>query len=190
MQENTKKHLNHNSMFILLIIVLCITGLVVLAATWIGFRNYIDGVFAIRGALLWLDDFPYLGTTHWELRHPFILSVASSILMFGTNEISVLAPNVVAYLVIIIITMSIFHIYGHTALGLLTSLIFLSVPVFSFSATTIFPGIIELLLVISSLVIFLLSISREKPGWIPFFLAGLLGGFAFTTRETSIRFGN
>ena len=186
MQENTKKHFNRHYLFLLLVIVLSIIGLVVVATSWIGFRNYIDGVFTIRGALLWLDEFPYLGTTHWELRHPFVLSVASSIFIFGTNELSILAPNIIAYLAIIIITMSLFYKYGSTAPGFLASLIFLSIPVFSFSATTIFPGMIEFLFILSSVVLFFLSIAREKPGWVAFFLAGLLGGLAFTTRETSI----
>jgi hypothetical protein len=186
MQENMKYHFNDRYLFLLLIIVLSLLGLTLVAVSWIGFRNYPDGIFAIRAALLWLNEFPYLGTTHWELRHPHVLSMALSILISGTNELSVLAPNIAAYLMILIITLSIFHKNGYTALGIMASIFLLSVPLFCFSATTVFPDVFELLLVLSSIVLFYSSISREKPGWIAFFLAGLLGGFAFTTRETSI----
>ncbi len=46
---------------------------------WVGYLGYVDDDFAIKAAQGWINSFPYLGQTHWELRHPLVLSIAISI---------------------------------------------------------------------------------------------------------------
>ncbi len=182
---NNRSSHDPNRLLPLIYLLLIIATLLVIAFNWIGFRNYIDGALSIRGATLWLNHFPYLGTTHWELRHPYILAIAGAISAFGLNEASVLIPSILSLLAIAIITLAYFTRYNQVYLGITSWLILLSVPVFVFAASTLFSDILETLLILSSVLLFISSLTTQNHNWPQIFIAGLLGGLAYTTRETS-----
>ncbi len=182
--DNRSLHYSVRSL-ILIYLLLVVTTTLVIALNWIGFRNYIDGALSIRGAMQWLHHFPYLGTTHWELRHPYILAITGAISIFGLNELSVLIPSILSLLAIAAITLAFFIRYGHIYLGVICWLILLSIPVFVFAGSTIFSAILETLLILSSVLLFASSLPTQNHNWPQIFIAGLLGGLAYTTRETS-----
>lgn len=45
--------------------------------------------------MIWRDSPPYLGDTHWALRHIFVLPMAASFKLFGANEFTATLPNIV-----------------------------------------------------------------------------------------------
>ena len=47
-----------------------------------------------RAAIAWTEQGFYLGDTHWSLRHPFVLPMAASFLIFGVSEFSATIPNI------------------------------------------------------------------------------------------------
>ena len=42
----------------------------------------------IRAALVWAEEGPTLGETHWALRYPIVLPVAAAFRLFGPSEIA------------------------------------------------------------------------------------------------------
>jgi uridine phosphorylase len=48
---------------------------ILLATFWVGFIAS-DDIFYIQGARGWIDGFPFVGKSHWELRHTITLPLA------------------------------------------------------------------------------------------------------------------
>src|SRR5262245_5810108 len=58
--------------------VILIVALIMLDLAWVGYVGTDDQSYA-RGALGWLYTFPYVGDTHWALRHPIVIPLALSL---------------------------------------------------------------------------------------------------------------
>jgi 4-amino-4-deoxy-L-arabinose transferase-like glycosyltransferase len=66
----------------------------------------------IDAALRWQDG-PWLGDTHWSLRHLFVLPMAASFTLFGSSEAAAIIPNIVYAGLTVAITWT----YGRRHLG-------------------------------------------------------------------------
>jgi hypothetical protein len=84
-----------SNLFIILVI-----GVVMLNVAWVGYVGSDDHSYA-RGALGWLDQFPYVGKNHWTLRHTVVIPVAVSLAVFGMREISLGLPSALLFLLIL-----------------------------------------------------------------------------------------
>lgn len=169
--------------FVLLVCLLFAAA--ILGLYWIGYRGYADEIFLIRGALGWLEAFPYVGTTHWELRHPYVLSTALSAGLFGKSELSFLLPNLVVAGAIVSFVFWFLEKKVGVSAAALTAMLIASTPVFVASATTLMPDLFETLFVLSSFGVYLAAIRSKEPTAL-LIAAGVLAGFAFVTRETSV----
>ena len=63
-----------------------------------------DDHFYIEAADGWLAHMPFVGTTHWHLRHPFVLAIAASFAAFGRTELALMLPTLLAYVSILLLT--------------------------------------------------------------------------------------
>ena len=154
-----------------------------LALGWVGYLGSDDGAYA-GGASRWISDFPYLGQNHWELRHPTVLPVALSFLLFGVSEATLVLPTVLYAAATALATYGFVTRCAGRGAGLLAAILLLATPLFAVTASYANPDIPELLFVILSLWAFSAAIDRPNPHGL-LFAAGLAAGLAWLTRETS-----
>jgi 4-amino-4-deoxy-L-arabinose transferase-like glycosyltransferase len=151
---------------------------------WVGFQGHDDTSYA-AAALSWVERFPPLGTDHWSLRYPLVLPAAGLFALFGPSVMALVATNLVAYVAFLVICyVAARHWFGWvTALALTT--IGVVLPQFPVQATYANPDLLEMTLVVASF--WTLIWARQHGGTIgALLLAGVLAGFGFLTRETSV----
>jgi hypothetical protein len=64
---------------------------------YVGFQAA-DDMSYTTGSLGWITSFPYVGTTHWALRHTITIPAAISIRAFGFHEYSVSLTNSIYFI--------------------------------------------------------------------------------------------
>ena len=85
------------------LILLLLFGVAVMAFGWVGYYGA-DDMFYISGAVGWIEDFPFVGSYHWELRHTIVVPVGLSIAILGFNEFAFIAPMMAYGLGILAVT--------------------------------------------------------------------------------------
>jgi len=163
---------------------LTILTLALLAAFHVGFQASDDASY-LAGALGWLERFPYVGSSHWALRHTITLPTALAIRLFGLNETAVSLTNVAYYLGFLLVNGAFMTRYlGGLAAGTAT-LLMVVLPGFTVVATYLNSDMPELFYVCCAF--WIVVAAREVPArrW-PWLLAGLLLGCGFITRQTTL----
>lgn len=151
---------------------------------WIGYRGYHDDNFVIRAARGWQETFPYLGDTHWELRHTLVLPVALSFWLFGENDLSFILPVLIANAGCILITyFAVLNTVGRVA-AVLCCLLLATFPVLTLTSTTAYPDVIEAFFVVVAfwLLFFHLNDDSRKSLLL---IVGVAAALAFMTRESA-----
>lgn len=64
------------------------------ALYWHGFGPMGDAERYVAAALRWREEGPFLGETHWALRHLFVLPMAAAFEVFGPSEFAATLPNI------------------------------------------------------------------------------------------------
>lgn len=145
-----------------------------------------DDILYAGGASDWLHHgFPYVASNHWGLRHPFVIPLTLSFLLFGENELSLVLVTTSYFFALMILTYLFIGHYFNKQSGFLTSILLLCTPLFAVGATMAGADITELFFVVLSLWIFYRA-SENPPKPTLFFLAGIAMGLAWWTRETSL----
>src|SRR5262249_23718765 len=72
-------------------------AIVLLAVFYTGFISTDDASY-VSGALGWLKHFPYVGVSHWTLRHTITIPTALSVFALGLSEFAVNLPNMLYFL--------------------------------------------------------------------------------------------
>lgn len=140
-------------------------------------------LFAADG---WLNEAPFLGTTHWHLRHPHVFAIAGSFALFGRSEAAMMLPTVLAYLGVIVLTARLVgKVAGHRA-AVLASLAFAATPVFVFYAKIPYPDVSELFWGVASFACFWTALDTGRLRW--FVAAGLAMAMAWLIRSSTIPF--
>ncbi|MFN0025342.1 MAG: ArnT family glycosyltransferase [Parvularculaceae bacterium] len=138
----------------------------------------------LDAALHWREG-PWLGDSHWSLRHLFVLPMTASFLVFGVSETAAIIPNVVYAALTIVVT---WH-FARRALGereafiaaslVATSAFFVARPVgLEVYGAEAFFAILAMWLFIVA------EVSKARARWL--IAAGLVAGLATTVREPSI----
>jgi 4-amino-4-deoxy-L-arabinose transferase-like glycosyltransferase len=166
------------------VFIVLVVGIAMLAAGWVGYVGSDDHSYA-RGALGWLNSFPYVGDDHWTLRHTVVLPVAASLAVFGFREISLGLPSALLFLVFLGINYFYLQQFFGGQFALLTSVIMATVPLFAVQATFPQTTIVETLFVCLSFWLFYSTCRRHEPRWI-LVAAGVAAAFGFLTRETTV----
>jgi 4-amino-4-deoxy-L-arabinose transferase-like glycosyltransferase len=168
----------------LILILLCFAVAVasLSPAGFIG-SGYDDQRYA-DAALHWLRSFPYLGQTHWELRHPYVLPLTLAFRTLGISQEAVVAINEIGALALLIITyLAVQRFYGRL-LAAVTCILLFSTPMMISVVTSTSVEIAELLFVVVSFWSLNFAAKSSKPFWL-LCASGLALGLAWQTRETS-----
>jgi len=72
-----------------------------------------DAEHYIAAALVWKENGPFLGDTHWALRHLFVLPMAAAFALFGPSEFTAAIPNILYAAGLVAVT----FIFGRRYLG-------------------------------------------------------------------------
>jgi 4-amino-4-deoxy-L-arabinose transferase-like glycosyltransferase len=151
--------------------------------TWIGYVGTDDQSYA-KGALGWLSRFPYVGDTHWELRHPVVIPLAVSVAIFGHREISLGLPSAFFFLVLLSVNYYYLQRYFDSRFALLVSAFIATTPLFVVHATFAQTVVVETLALSLSFWLFYSATLSQYPAW-PMFASGIAAGLGFLTRETA-----
>jgi 4-amino-4-deoxy-L-arabinose transferase-like glycosyltransferase len=167
-----------SNLFIILVI-----GVVMLNVAWVGYVGSDDHSYA-RGALGWLDQFPYVGKNHWTLRHTVVIPVAVSLAVFGMREISLGLPSALLFLLILGFNYHYLQRFLSARFALLASALMATTPLFVVQATFPQDIIAQLFVVSLSFWSFYSAAHCERPGWL-MFAAGVAAAFGWLTIETT-----
>lgn len=155
----------------------------VLMLLHVGFQGGDDSSFLI-GALGWIQSFPYVGESHWTLRHTVTIPAALSIKMFGFNELAITIPTIAYFIAFLAVNAWFIARYLDRRIAAIGTVLLIVLPGFPVVATYLNCDIPELFFVATAfwLVVGARSDPSERRSWI---LAGLLLGLAFVNRQTA-----
>ena len=161
-------------------------GVALLATFHVGFQAS-DDINYLVGALGWLDGFPYVGNSHWTLRHTITLPTAALLSIFGLSSFATSLSNML-YFVAFVATNAWFawrFLGGSTAC--LVTLLVLTTPGFLVVSTYLNPDIPEVFLVTFAFWCLLSALQSGVYRWL-WIAAGAVAGLAFVNRQTSAAF--
>jgi hypothetical protein len=137
-------------------------------------------------ALGWYRYGAQIGTSHWGLRHPLILSIAGMFTLFGpTIDALLLVPRLYYALFVGVTMAAVLRLAGPRAAAVWLVLVIFS-PVIHAMGTSCYPEMLELAFGATSIWAFLHSrrtMGGFRTGWL--LLSGLALGCAMLTRETA-----
>jgi 4-amino-4-deoxy-L-arabinose transferase-like glycosyltransferase len=150
---------------------------------FVGYTESDDSMYA-HAARGWSEQFPYLPTTHWGLRHVLVLPMAALFWMFGENEVTLVMPMILAFIGLLIVSFVGTKRAAGNKAAVAVVILIISVPMFALNATTVTTDIPEAALILGS--IWLFHFAWEDTRRNLFVGAGALAALACMTRETSI----
>lgn len=176
-------HLTRSGAIVPTVVALVAVALICTATFHVGFQASDDASY-LSGALGWLEHFPYVGDSHWTLRHTIVIPAALAIKFFGLNERAVSLIDVLYFIGFVAVNAwYLFRYLGAVAAVVSTALVIV-LPGFVVVATYLNPDIAELFFV--SLSFWLFVNARVEPERYFLWLAsGLSLGLAFVTRPTA-----
>jgi 4-amino-4-deoxy-L-arabinose transferase-like glycosyltransferase len=163
------------------LLLVLLVGATMMGLAWVGYVGSDDHSY-VRGALGWLNDFPYVGRDHWTLRHTVVLPIAASLALVGSREIALALPSAALFLVLLGTT----HRYSGRFFGddaaPLASLLLATTPLFAVQAT--FPqNVIPMTLAVSVSFWLFCAATRHPRPTLPMFFSGVAAGLAWITLE-------
>jgi 4-amino-4-deoxy-L-arabinose transferase-like glycosyltransferase len=172
--------------FVVSLFLLIFTLLVV--GNWIGYIASDDAIY-LTGAYGLLEEFPYLGG-HGTFRFIITGPIALSLSVFGENEVALALPS---FFYALALTVLVIHT-SKKAFGPLPAVIsaglLVTSPLLVVTSSIASVDVIEAFFVFASVAFFLKSAHMEKfkgqKSVSNLILAGVMAGFAFLTRETTV----
>ena len=153
------------------------------AASWVGYLQTDDLAYA-QAAEGWVTGAPFLGQSHWALRHFIVLPLAASFQVFGRSETSLVLPMLIYGFGLLLVTgLCVRRVAGPLA-GAIAPMLIASVPAFTSGSTVVYTDVPEAFFVIASLWAFHFATLSGRRN--TFILAGMLAGCGILTRETAV----
>lgn len=162
-----------------------LTFIALMAYAWVGYLGSDDVTYA-DGAYGWMESFPYVGG-HGTVRYTITVPMALSFLAFGESEFSMALPTLIYGLGLIAILVLMLHRALGAGPAAFVSIVLITSPVLVTWATIASVDIIEAFFIFASL-FFFWAAGRQNGRWQHLFMAGVLAGLGFLTRETSVFF--
>ena len=176
-EPNLGKHL------VILILGACTSFLVLLSIFWVGFLGSDDSLYW-AGAGGWLREFPYVGDSHWTLRHTLVIPMAIARLVVGDGMAAMVTPIILYALgIIIVVGVWVGRNCGTLASAAALALIITN-PQFLLLSSSAYIDIVETFYLVSGLAIFHEAIKRDGSLLLTL-CSGVLVGLAMLSRETT-----
>lgn len=155
------------------------------ASYWHGFGPMGDAERYVAAALEWWEKGPYLGESHWALRHLFVLPMAAVFTVFGPSEFAATVPNILYAAGLVAVT----FIFGRNRLGAregALAAILVAISAF-FVARPLEIGVYGAEIFFAAASSWLYVASQFERRRIAYLLAaGAVAGLAWTIREQSL----
>lgn len=153
---------------------------------WVGYYGSDDMSYAY-GGLGWLNDFPFVGTSHWTLRHTIVVPMALAFLLGGIGEFTLVLPTTVYFIALVIAIYVIVERHFDSTTGAIAAFSICTLPLMVVQSTLVIPDFAEVFFCLVSLALFFEATRNERPVRL-LLLAGVAAGFSWLTRETVIFF--
>lgn len=155
---------------------------------FVGFQASDDANY-LQGALGWLEHSPYVGNSHWTLRHTLTLPTALAISMLGLNIFSVSLPTLLYFFGFVAVQMWALHRYLGFAVAVWFGLFAMTTAGMVVNSTYLAPDVSELFFVGTTFWALVIALEPTESGergsarlWL---LVGLLAGLAWINRQTA-----
>ena len=99
----------------------------IIAFGWVGYYGSDDMSYA-GGAIGWLENFPYVGDSHWTLRHTVVIPIAILFGFFGPSEVALVLPTILYFLAILALTYFVVQRYFDWTVACLAIVLIASLP--------------------------------------------------------------
>ena len=138
----------------------------------------------LNAARCWREFGPCLPHDHWQARWPIVAPIAAMTALFGESRLTVsIAPLVASGSAVVLLALIGNRLFGRPV-GWIASLLFLTLPAFTFQLTQPSVESTEAALVFAGFLSILRWQSDRHVGWA--FAAGLAFSLAFQVRETAV----
>ncbi len=163
-----------------------LVGILMMTFGWIGFYGSDDMSYASAGEG-WLNDFPYVGDSHWTLRHTVVIPMAFFFLVGGISELALVLGTSLYFLALVTAVYAVVARHFDRATGTLAALLLATLPLMATQSTVVVPDFAEVFFCFISLVFFYEATLSDRP--VRFLvLAGFAAGLSWLTRETVVFF--
>jgi 4-amino-4-deoxy-L-arabinose transferase-like glycosyltransferase len=168
-----------------LVIALAAAGFLGLVSVfWVGFLGSDDSLYW-AGASGWLAHFPYVGTSHWTLRHTLVVPIALARLVFGDGMTAMVLPILLYALgLIVVVGVWVGRVAGAAAAAA-ALLIMITNPQFLLLSSTAYIDLVELFFLVAGVALLHAAMERGGRVWL-LLLSGVLLGAAMLSRETTV----
>jgi hypothetical protein len=152
----------------------------------VGFQASDDADY-LSGGLGWLAHFPYVGNSHWSLRHTITLPIAGSVSVLGLSEFSAVLPTAAYFIGYMSITIWASSRFIGLIPALVGTLLMSTMPGSVVVATYINADMAELFYITVAFWAFVYALDQPKRK-APLITCGVAAALALLTRETSAAF--
>ena len=174
---------SHPALAASLLALAVVLALASLCLTWVGFTES-DDVFYAQAAMGWVRQPPFLGDSHWALRHCIVLPMAVLFRLFGQSEAMLVLPSLLyAAGLLALLAHIAWRLHGWLA-SAFTIAIAGTIPVIATGASLVSTDLPEAFFVIASLWVFHRGLPGPRAAMLLW--SGGLAGFAVITRETAV----
>jgi 4-amino-4-deoxy-L-arabinose transferase-like glycosyltransferase len=165
---------------------LSLLTLFLLQAVHVGFQASDDASY-LHAALGWLERFPYVGDSHWTLRHTITVPTAVALSLFGLNEFAVSLSNIAYFCAFAGVNAWFVARYLGPACSAVATLLIVTSPGFVVLATYLNPDVPELFFL--CVAFWSVHAGLTRPATVmPWAVAGVALGFAIVNRQTAASF--
>nr|AQW45587.1 hypothetical protein [Aquincola tertiaricarbonis] len=155
---------------------------------FVGYQASDDANYLL-GATGWLEHSPYVGNSHWTLRHTLTLPTALSISTLGLSLFSVALPTLVYFVAFVAVQVWALHRHFGFAVAAGFALFAMTTSGMVVNSTYLAPDVSELFFIGTTFWVLTAALEPREDGrtgsarlWL---LAGLLAGLAWINRQTA-----
>ena len=169
-------------------------GLLAVALVLLQWRFFVgyqasDDAYYLQGAMHWLEHSPYVGNSHWTLRHTLTLPSALAISTLGLSLFSISLPTLIYFIGFLAVQVWALHRHLGFAVAAWFGLFAMTTAGMVVNSTYLAPDVSELFFVGTTFWLLVLALESGEGGkrgsarlWL---LAGLLAGLAWSNRQTA-----
>jgi hypothetical protein len=137
------------------------------------------------GAKKWLEQQPYVGVNHWQLRHTLVIPLAASFKLFGLSRAAMMVVPILYYLATFVLTFLMLSKRYGVRLAVIWTALFCTTPLFHLMGSEAFPDLIEVFWVAASFWAFVAAVDHPAIRNTALIAAGVAASLAMLTRETT-----